>query len=247
MKYIQWIVRLAVNDVRLIFRDSMLIMLSCFIVVIALFARYMLPIIDSSLQASSNIEFSYTFPMWFAFLALWQAALIPGIIIGFLVLDEKEDNTLIALCVTPLPLDFYLIYRVSLAAIISFIFSLLMAALTGLLEIVFWKYVLTAMTCSLLAPIVVLLLASFATDKVQGLALTKFGGVAGLTIMGGWFVSEPYQWLFGIFPPFLTSKAYWMFIEHRAQAWWILLLAVFLQAWVLRVLIARFRAALLST
>ena len=53
-------------------------------------------------------------PYYDAFMGYFLVSLAPmmfGIVIGFLLLDECDDNTLMALQVTPLSLNNYLLYR----------------------------------------------------------------------------------------------------------------------------------------
>jgi len=61
-----------------------------------------------------------------------------------------------------------------------------------------------------------------------------------MLILLAWFVSEPFQWLFGLFPPFLISKAYWMAFEGN-NFWWIaLIIGIILQLGLIVVLMKQF-------
>jgi fluoroquinolone transport system permease protein len=93
-----------------------------------------------------------------------------------------------------------------------------------LTPIPFWQLLLICIGASLTAPIASLFFGIFAENKVQGFAYSKFSGLAGMLILLGWFVSEPLQWLFGLFPPFLINKAYWMALNGD-DLWWLALLA----------------------
>ena len=53
-------------------------------------------------------------------------------VLGFLLLDQRDDQTLTALQVTPLSLNGYLAYRISLPMLISLVTTLLMVPLAGL-------------------------------------------------------------------------------------------------------------------
>jgi fluoroquinolone transport system permease protein len=144
--------RLARNDVRLILRDPMLVMLLSLAAVIGVVGRYALRAIDLSLlengllpNPNADFRFASTFPMFVTFIALWQGALMPGTVFGFLLLDEKEDDTLTALRVTPVRLEQYLAYRVALPAALAFLFSLALAPLIGHAPIPLWQ--LAPTTC----------------------------------------------------------------------------------------------------
>jgi fluoroquinolone transport system permease protein len=96
---------------------------------------------------------------------------------------------------------------------------------------------------SLTAPIVSLFFATFAANKVQGFALSKFGGVAGWTVMLGWFVPMPLQLVIGVFPPFWMSKAYWMILEGNDWWWATFVIGVVTQLVLIAVLMRRFETA----
>jgi len=61
---------------------------------------------------------------------------------------------------------------------------------------------LIAAGASLVASTTTLFLAIFAKNKLQGFVYGKFVSLAGWIIILGCFVAEPWQWLFGLFPPF---------------------------------------------
>ena len=218
------------NDARLVLRDSMLATLLVMVLGIALVARWVLPYLDAALAASGVLpsetnptRLRDVFPLLVSFIGLWEAALLPGVVVGFLLLDEKEDQTMVAVRVAPVPFTRFLRYRVTLAAGLAFGFALAVPSLMGHAQLDWAHHVPIALGAALAAPWSALLLAGFAADKVQGLAFTKFGGVAGLTILIGWFVPEPWQWLLGVFPPFLVCKSYWMALSDE-PLWFVPLL-----------------------
>ncbi|MEZ4380383.1 MAG: hypothetical protein R3A79_03490 [Nannocystaceae bacterium] len=121
------------------------------------------------------------------------------------------------------------------------LFPLLEPLLVGVEPLGWGMRLLLVLGVAPVAPITTLLLATFAANKVQGLAFTKFGGVAGLTILIGWFVPLPWQWALGVFPPFLIAKAYWLALA--GDLLWIAAyaLGVLLELLALSWLLRRFR------
>ena len=236
------------NDVRLIARDRMLATMAVAVLTMGVVMRFALPALDVALAESGvmptpdlDLRFSDTFPAFVVFVALWQGANIPGVIFGFVLLGEKEDRTLEAMQVTPLSLRRFAMYRVSVSAVVAFVTIVYLSLSTGWARVPFLQLLPLAAAASLAAPLSVLAYATFATNKIQALAFTKFGGLAGLLILVGFFVPTPWQWLLGIFPPFLVAKAYWMTLDHNAAgALWPLLASVVLQLSLLRVLVHRF-------
>ncbi len=170
---------LARNDLRLVARDKMLVTLAAFIVVIGVAMRYALPAIDASLAEGGvmpsdtvQLRFSDAFPAFVAFLVVWQAANIPGVVFGFVLLGEKEDQTLQALRVTPLPLQVYTGYRVGVSAMMAFCATIYLSDAIGWCAIPMVRLVPIAVGASLTAPLAVVFFATFAANKIQGLAVT---------------------------------------------------------------------------
>ena len=104
---------------------------------------------------------------------LLQWPILFGMIIGFLLLDQRDDQTITALQVTPLQLTGYLIYRISLPLVVSIIITLVSFPIAGLVRLGFLPLFSAALLAAPLAPIFALFLAPFAENKVQGFALTS--------------------------------------------------------------------------
>ncbi len=214
------------NDVRLILREPLLWLLSCIALGLGIACRFVLPAINESLAASGmmpnptfDLRFSGTYPLWVAFIGLWQGALMPGTVFAFLLLDEKEDGTLTAMRVTPVPSSTYLSYRLAMPFFMAFCLSMLILPLMGLAEVALWQRLLLACGAAWVAPWTTLLIAAYANDKVQGLAFTKFFGIAGLLIIIGWLTPALYEPFFFLFPPFLIAKSYWMAAAGSSFFW----------------------------
>ncbi len=235
------------NDGRLIVRNSLLVVMLVMVFALAVAMRFALPALDASLATngvlpneSTTMRFSETYGLWVVFIGLWQSALMPGTVFGFLLLDEKEDQTLTVMRVSPVPIRFYVLYRLALPYVLAVVFSLLTIPIIGVEVIPWWQRLPMALAAGFVAPLTTVSIALFAADKVQGLAFTKFTGIAGLLIIGGWFVEGPWQWAFGVFPPFLVAKAYWMVLGGEGLWWAALCVAIVVQAIALRVLVKRF-------
>jgi len=231
------------NDARLIGRDSFLIGLIFYIVGISTFVRLALPWLSDQVAANPDIAINVPefYPLLVSFFAIYIGALVAGIMIGFVVLDERDDHTLMALLVTPLPVNAYLLYRVLIPAAIGLVLSLVQFVVINQALIPWWQIILIAMGSSLFAAVMSLFFATFAENKVQGFALTKIIGTAGLLIFVAWFLPMPLELLCGIFPPYWFVKAYWM--AHAGESlWWLpLVISIVYQLALIALLMRRFR------
>ena len=248
MRPTRFIRTFARNDLRLFGRDRFLLFMLLFVPALAVVLRFGLPWLNSYLAEtgvlpSESVSRSLAdfYPLIVSFLAVFEGALIAGTIIGFFMLDEKENDTIKAMLVTPVPLHRYAIYRLGLAAILTFFVILALLLFIDQALPSLWQVLLISAGGSLLAPIITLFYVTFPENKVQGMAYGKFVSIAGMTILFGWFVAEPWQWLFGLFPPFWICKAYWLALEGSAWWWSVLMLGIVLQTGLIALLMKRFR------
>jgi fluoroquinolone transport system permease protein len=250
MQMTQLVRKIGRNDVKLIGRDSFMLMMLGYMVVVAIMLRFGLPWLNTYLAERGvlpNDTISATladgYPMLVVYFALYLGAVLVGVIFGFLLLDEKDDNTIKAMLVTPVSLNQYVLYRVGVPVVIAFVGVMAEILIINQAVLPLWQLLPLAAGASLAAPIATLFFATFAENKVQGFAMSKFVGIAGMTILLGWFVAEPLQWLFGIFPPFLVCKAYWMALDGNNLWWAALIVGIILQLGLISVLVQRFTRA----
>lgn len=236
MKRAALAIRLARNDLRLIGRDQLLLSMFAFTLLQGLALRYGLPwlndhLIQHRIMPGELVDrplYSY-YSLILGHMILYNGAALVGAIFGFLLLGEKDDRTLYAMLVTPVPPSSYLGYRVAATSAFGFLIVASMLAVTHQGRLEPWQLSVVAVGAALTAPIVALCIAVTAENKVQGLAMSKFSSLAGGIIVLGWFVAEPWQWLFGLFPPFLVSKAYWMAWNGTTGWWGVVCLAIVMQ------------------
>jgi len=242
---------LSTNDSRLFGRDRFLQLMFAFVILIALFLRFAIPALNQNLITSGLMPGSFYpaplsdfYPLLVGFLVIFQGALLSGAIYGFLILDEKEDGTLIAMQVTPVPTANYLAVRMLIPALFAAIIVLAQLYFAGIRVPPLATSIALAIGASFTGPIATLVYANFAENKLQGFAIAKFVGIAGWVILIGWFVPEPFQWALGLFPPFLINKAYWLSLAGDPNWIFVLLLGIALQIGLIWFLLQRFKSTL---
>jgi fluoroquinolone transport system permease protein len=139
------------------------------------------------------------------------AAGMTGTVVGFLLLDQRDDQTLTALLVTPLTLRDYLQYRLGGLMLLTAVFGAAMVPLAGLTDTTTLQVVVCAVTAAPLAPLYALFLGTFAANKVQGFALAKAVGVVMVPCIVAYFVTGPWQSAFGLVPHYWALKVFWLF------------------------------------
>lgn len=247
MRLSQALATLGRNDTRLVGRDSFLAGMLGFVVAVGVVLRFALPWAAEAV-AAAGLGFALPdyYPLLVGYTLLAQEPLLAGMIVGFLILDERDQNTLAALRVTPLPMGHYLLYRVLVPTALAFAVVLASFLLIGQALLPLWQLVAVSAGAAPFGAIVALFLAAFGENKVQGFALNKIVGTVGVLLPGAWFVPAPLQYLFGLLPPFWALKAYWVALEG-GTLWPLLLGAGLLYSGALILWLARrFRRAALS-
>ena len=166
------------NDFRNIRRDSFYLFMLGYVVVIGIFLRYALPWLNVVMaengvlpNARMPISLADLYPMLVAYFCLFIMVLLPGTVYGFMLLDEKDDNTLNAMLVTPIPLQQFLGYRLSIVTALAFVIVLSMIYIVDQALLPLWQILMLAAGASLAAPITALCFGIFAENKVQGFCL----------------------------------------------------------------------------
>lgn len=218
MQLSQLIWRVGRNDAKLIGRDTFLIGMFAYSLFLAILTRFALPWVAVEVAARGALPFSLEdwYPLIVAGSTFFGGSLFAGMIFGFMLLDEKDAHTLTALLVSPMPINYYVLYRVGIPTVIAFMLIVLQMWIINIAVPPVLPLLLLAAGGALFAPIIALFLATFAQNKVQGFALTKFTGIMGITLVAGWFLPEAAQIALVLFPPYWVNKAYWLLLEGNA-------------------------------
>lgn len=231
------------SDVINIRRDSLMQFLLFYPIILGVLMRWLIPWITAGLLETFDLTPYHL--LLASFFGLMIMPDLAGSLIGLLLLDERDEDTLTALLVTPLPITSYVLYRVIAPTLISLVGILVVVPLIGIEVLATGPLLIVAVSASLGAPIFTLLLAALANNKVEGVAIMKGMGVLLLAPMIAWFVPEPWQWLLGIFPTFWSAKAYWLAMAGESWLWVAAVGAVYAVA-IVWLLLRRFRRGLYS-
>ena len=204
-------------DVKSVARDPMLRWLFALPLLAALLVRWGVPAVAGRLQEQFGFDLEPYYALIASFIAL-VAPMLAGVVIGFLLLDQRDDGTLAALQVTPLSLNGFLVYRLTVPLVLSVALTMFVVPLTGLVELHPLALLLVAVVASPAAPLYALFLASFANNKVQGFALMKAAGILNWPPVIAYFLPIVWQWVMGIVPAYWPAKLFWM-LEAGESGW----------------------------
>ena len=229
-------------DIRSVWRDSLLSWMMFMPVVIALFLRLAVPPLRLAVLETMQFDAAPYYPVVLAMYIVLLTPMLFGMLIGFLLLDEKDSDTLTALQISPLPLSGYALYRLGVPTLLSVLVTLLIYPITNLAPLPLDGLVLMSIAAAPSGPLLGMFVAAFADNKVQGFALLKGVGIVLIVPLIAFFVNGPWQLAFGIFPTFWVTKAYWLLEAGAGGAWPYLAMAIIYPGVLTVLLLRRFVA-----
>ena len=158
-------------------------------------------------------------------LALLSLQVVGGIgfVLASILLDERDDGVLTALRITPIGPNAFLFYRMTMSMLVAFVFAIIMLRWNGVLQLDWSVVIPGSFLLAAMAPIIMLVMASFSRNKVEGLAMYKGINFVLLLPVAGFFLPATWSFLFGIIPTHWT-----LHLIHEAyngstlmQAFWI--------------------------
>jgi fluoroquinolone transport system permease protein len=183
-------------------RDSLLRGMVLVPLGLAVAARWLLPPAIAALAGRLPFDLAALYPHLMSYVLLLLPPAICGMVVGFILLDQRDDHTLTALRVTPLPLTGYLIYRLAAPMLLGLGMTLIALPLAGLLPLGPLELLGLALAAAPLAPLTALFLAAFAANKVQGFALQKALGLFLIAPFLGAVLPPPWQVVLWLVPTY---------------------------------------------
>lgn len=188
-------------------RDSMLLVICLSPIITGFVFKFAVPIAEKALCAYFEktvilLPYYLLFDIFLAIVTPYMFCLASAMVI----LEEKDTNITNYLSVTPMGKTGYLLSRLGFPAIISAVFSVIILLFFSLAD----TGILTVMALAILtAPIGViisLLIVSLSSNKVEGMAIAKLGGLIMLGVAIPFFITDTRQYLGAFLPSFWVTK-----------------------------------------
>lgn len=165
------------------------------------------PILDQAVLKQWNLDISPYYRQAGVFF-LMLIPMMMGMVYGFILLDERDAGVITAISVTPTGKSGYLILRMGIPLIISFILIMLyliLLRLTGSMNLS--QLILVSIVISGQSLILLLLLGAYADNKVMGMAITKGSGLLLIGPLLDYGAPAPFNWIGGFSPVFWASRS----------------------------------------
>jgi len=187
---------------------------------------YLLPFILEQTNATNTEAEALTLLIGFA-VVLAIGSYLMGALLGFSLLDHKDENTLLNIAVSPITVSGYSMFKLVYSFLFAIIANVIMlgglkllasdtytitygSMVIGLLDpLSYGEIVVFAIVNSLFVTAIAFSIAAFAKNKIEGFAIVKGGGmilfIPILTLLE--FFQDGKQYLLGIVPIFWPFKA----------------------------------------
>jgi hypothetical protein len=228
------LVALIISDLKLIIRDNTLVFFMLVPVLLLLFVRYFVPYL--TVQFPVLAEY-HTLIMASGSL---QTAVMFGFVTSFIILDEKDENVLQVIRVLPISSLYFITYRLAFAGIFSAFGAFLMINLGGIAFPGFINSIILSVQYGLAAPLITLIISTYANNKVEGMAYFKGVDLILMLPLLSFFIASNLKYLLAIVPVFWTYNFY-MQSMNGESSWWILVCGIFVYAIILAVLFQQFK------
>lgn len=196
------IIQLTLNDLKNITRDN--ILKYFFIAIPLLFILSLVLLVPILIEQFPAIDdYSEIIVTFFSL----ELPLIIGFVISFLMLDEKDERVFTALRVMPVSVFQFLFYRLFFAVFFAFAFIFLMLLLSDLHKISIVEMFLNSLAFALITPILVLIEASFASNKVTGFTVFKVLNFIFMIPIISFFIDSKWSLLMGLIPTYWTMQS----------------------------------------
>lgn len=183
-------------------RDPLLSFLLLYPIILSAVVRFGVP------YAEKQFHFSLA-PYYHIVIAvlMLMTALLTGAIIGFSILDDRDDKILYAVDVSPVSFNFFMGFRFFMSFVLTLAANLLSILIANLISIPFYAMLLVSVSVSLFSSIAAMAVNCLATNKIEGFAMMKATGLIIVLPIASMFFTDFKEFFFSFEPNFWSVKA----------------------------------------
>jgi fluoroquinolone transport system permease protein len=194
------------SDVKNVARAPMLLMSALVpLVILAPLLRFTYPwLVELTAREFPGFDLAAYSGLFVAFLILLTPYLL-GWVVGFMLVEERDEGILAAIAVTPLSKEGFLLYRASLPVVVATVAAFAAVMLSQLPRPDPFLLACAIVLAATEAPVMAAFLGATAGNRVEALAMAKFAGLALASPMACLWDS-PWHYAAGVLPPFWVGK-----------------------------------------
>ncbi|NNF00554.1 MAG: hypothetical protein HKN25_16165 [Pyrinomonadaceae bacterium] len=210
------LINVAINDFKLVFRDKSLRIFFVFPVLSVLVVLYGFPYI-------ANL-----FPIIRPYISIlmmsatMQNSLMFGFIYSMVLIDEKDTNVAKVYGVLPVSNFWFVIFRLIAPFLFATFFTIAMLSVEPFYGISFVSNFYYSALAGLVAPLMVLFVATVSRNKLDGMTWQKLFNLPTSLPLLAFFVPASYSFLFAIFPTHWAYQGFKRLISGESFALYLL-------------------------
>ncbi len=183
-------------------RDSLMGFMFVYPIIFGLLGRYFLPWLSK--------KYGFNFTPFNDLILVILVLIVPiayGALIGFSILEDRDDNVLTNIKITPLSIHQFLSFRLVAVYLLCVLATIFVMWFSKVGNISMKDIISISLLASLEAPISGLLINSFAKNKIEGFAVMKVGGSIMIFPIVALFFRGTRELFFSFAPGFWYAKA----------------------------------------
>lgn len=191
-----------VSEWKKMLRDPLLKFMVFYPILFGIIGRYLLPVI------AENTGFSIEhFADLIVVLLVLLVPHVYGAVIGFSILDDRDDHILTSIDVTPLGIHQFLSFRMAVVFVLTFIATTYVIWFSNIVDLRLVNILAIAFLVSFTAPMTGLFINALAKNKIEGFAVMKGTGMIIVFPIVALYFFDIKELLFSFAPGFWPAKA----------------------------------------
>lgn len=188
------IIKLALTDFKLVFRDTALRAFLVFPVILFGVFLYFLP------WVLSKYEFLESYLPVFLMVAVVENTQMFSFIGSMVLIDEKETNVAKVYGVVPLTKVEYLVSRLLIPYAVTVSLNIVLLKIQPYFAVSWLSNLIISTLTALIVPLYILTINSLAKNRMEAMVYVKALNMLVLLPFASFFIPENFKFLFGIFP-----------------------------------------------
>lgn len=225
------LVKVAVNDFRLVFRDNSLKIFIFLPLLILLVIRYGVPFVAEVYEGLQN------YIAVILMMATMQGSIAFGFIYSMVLVDEKDTQVAKVYGILPVSKFWFVVFRLIPPFFLATLATVLLLLVEPFYGLPFISNLVYSTLAGLVAPLMVLFIAIVAKNKIEAMTWQKLFNIPLFLPILAFFVPAPASLIFAIFPTFWAYQGLNSLIN--AGNFWLYMLIGFAHNILLLVLMIR--------
>jgi fluoroquinolone transport system permease protein len=206
------LIRIAVNDFRLIFRDNSLKIFVALPLLNLVAIRYGVPYVASVYGAVQD------YIDVILMLATMQGSVAFGFIYSMVFVDEKDTNVAKVYGIVPISKFWFIIFRLIPPFLLATLSTFLLLLAEPFYDLPLVSNLVYSILAGLVAPIMTLFVATMATNKIEAMTWQKLFNLPLMVPIASFFVPASLSFLFAIFPTYWAYQGF-SFLINGGNFW----------------------------